>query len=178
MEPRTAAASVGFGILLLAWLASALSEPRPPVVRRPAPAAEGAQLERLRTDVETQAARLPTRLAAPPVPNAPDRNPFAFGRRDLSPARPAPPVAEAQLLPFDVPEPLPVEPILVLIGVAERASADGVIRTAILAGAGDELHLVTEGEEVAGLYRVRAISADAVELETLGSTTVRRLHLK
>jgi hypothetical protein len=53
-----------------------------------------------------------------------------------------------------------------------------VTRTAILAGAGDELYLVTEGEEVAGLYRVRAIGAEAVELERLGTGATRRLHLK
>jgi hypothetical protein len=176
MEPRTAAASVGVGILLLAWLASAVSEPRPRVVRREAPAAESAQLDRLRTDVEAQTGRLRARLAAP-LP-APARNPFAFEAPPVSPAVPGRARAAAPAPPLEIPEPGPVDPELVLIGVAERAAGDDTVRTAILSGAGDELHMVTVGQEVAGLYRVRAISADAVELERLGTHTVRRLHLK
>jgi hypothetical protein len=176
MEPRTAAASVGFGILLLAWLASAVSEPRPRIERRTAPVAESAQLDRLRADLEIQGARLRTRLAAAPIPKAPNRNPFTFGRRDV-PLPPATTAAATAAAQPELPDPVPTEPELVLIGIAERSAGEVMVRTAILAGAGDELHLVVEGEEVAG-YRVRAISIDVVELERLGTGTVRRIHLR
>jgi hypothetical protein len=177
MEPRTAAASVGFGLLLLAWLASAVSEPHPRVQRRAAPPAESAQLDRLRTDVEMQAARLRARLGADSLPKPPNRNPFAFDRRAVaSPPRVPPPAASD--VPSERPEPVPVEPVLVLIGIAERGTGDSLVRTAIIAGERDELHMVTAGEEIAGLYRVRAIGADAVDLERLADQTIRRINLK
>jgi hypothetical protein len=177
MEPRTAAASVGVGLLLLAWLASAVSEPYPRVARRSLPPAESAQFDRLRSDVETQSARLRARLATVTPPAAPNRNPFAFASRAPAPRRPAPasPPVEALQPEF---ERAPAEPVLVLIGIAERGTGDRLVRTAIIAGEGDELHMVTAGDLVAGRYRVRAISPDAVELERLGADTVRRIHLK
>jgi hypothetical protein len=177
MEPRTAAASVGVGILLLAWLASAVSDPYPRVARRPLPPAESAQLDRLRSDVETQSARLRERLAAVAPPTTPSRNPFVFGSRNGAPRRPAPAAPRADA-PLPVFEPVPAEPVLVLIGIAERGAGDTLVRTAIIAGEGDALHMVTTGEHVAGLYRVRTIGADAVELERLADTTIRRMHLK
>ena len=69
----------------------------------------------------------------------------------------------------------PAEPELTLLGIAE--SRDGeVVRTAIISGAGDELHLVRERDALVGRYAVRLIEEGAVFLDdTRGG--VRRLTL-
>ena len=43
---------------------------------------------------------------------------------------------------------------------------------------GDELLMTTEGQTVAGRYRVGKVSADAIELIDLGTGATRRLSLK
>jgi len=79
-----------------------------------------------------------------------------------SPIQAAPAVAEE-----------PPAPDLVLIGFAE----EGTTRTAML-GSADELLMVTEGQTVAGRYRVAKVGADAVELIDLTTAATRRLLLK
>jgi hypothetical protein len=53
-----------------------------------------------------------------------------------------------------------------------------VKRTAVVAAPGDQFYMVTEGQELAGRYRVSAVGADAVELKDLVTGATRRLALK
>lgn len=179
MSPSSTAASVGVGVLLIAaWLASALNAPKAPAPQPRAPVvSKSEQLSELRADVQMQAQRLRERLAEAPAPRPGTRNPFRFE------PRPAPSSAvRAAVADADVPTPMidapPAEAILTLIGVAEEKKDDALVRTAIISGVGDELYLVVEGDEVAGQYRVRAVSAGAVELEHIATGTIRRLHLQ
>ena len=129
------------------------------------------QLDAVALSVQSQAARLRQRLAAAPLPQAPTRNPFTFAAREpvdlpaasARPRTPAPVVADP---------PLP-EPALVLLGVAEQGST----RTAMV-GFGDELLMATEGQTLAGRYRVAKVGADAIELVDLGTGATRRLFLR
>ena len=173
MAPERAAAYIGGGILLAAWLASASGvgqQPRTIRVARATP--ETVQLDALALEVQSQAARLRQRLAAAPEPQAPLRNPFVFGRRDATVrAAAAHRVAPAPIAEIPAPD-LP-EPDLVLVGVA----AEGDVRTAMIA-AGDELLMVTVGQAVGGRYQVSAVGSDTVELKDLVTGATRRLALK
>ena len=75
-------------------------------------------------------------------------------------------------------DPSVLEPELSLIGVAEDQSPEGPVRTAIIAGAADELYMVKAGQDVAGRYRVTVVAADAVELHDALTGSLRRLALK
>ena len=177
MTPSRAAAYTVVGTLLVAWFASALGvvrEPRPS--RRPAAApTDAARLDALASDVQLQASRLRERLAAAPAPHAPTRNPFVFAPREAAPVRAAVAAPILAAAPVDV---TPAEPELVLIGVAETKSATGVLRTAMIAGLDNELHMVTEGQQVLGRYDVIAVGADAVELKDRVTGATRRLGLQ
>lgn len=167
---RAAAYLVG-GILLAAWLASAAGvATRQRAVPLPRRSAEAEQLDVVAASVQSQALRLRDRLAAAPALQGPVRNPFAFVEREAPPP-PAPKPQPAQTPAFI--QRLIAEPDLVLLGVAE----EGSVRTAMI-GSGDELLMATEGQTVAGRYRVGRISADAVELIDLGTGATRRLSLR
>ena len=56
--------------------------------------------------------------------------------------------------------------------MAERQTPQGVKRTAIISGDG-QLYLVTEGEMVAGRYRVVTVDSDAVTLRDDAGTELR-----
>lgn len=175
MTPTRAAAYTIVGTLLVAWFASAVGVTRQPRnVRRPPVPTDAARLDALATDVQSQASRLRQRLASAPAPQTPIRNPFVFASREMPRARvierPAPVVME--------PEPAPVEPSLVLIGVAESASAAGSERTAMIADEAEQLHMVKVGQQLIGRYDVVAVGADAVELKDTVTGTTRRLLLK
>jgi hypothetical protein len=179
MAPARTAAYLGGTTLLAAWLASAAGVSRQPDVslnRPPAEAAEAVQLDALASDVQSQAARLRTRLAAAPAPQAPLRNPFMFASRE-APARRS--VAHSDSAMLDSSSPAPAsEPVLELVGVAEENTDAGVKRTAMVGAPGDELFMVAEGQELAGRYRVSAVGADAVELKDLVTGATRRLALR
>jgi hypothetical protein len=177
MTPKKAAAYFVVALLGVGWVASAISvsrQSRPS--RRAQPPSEAVRLDSLATDVQAQASRLRQRLASAPSPQTPTRNPFVFASRAPAPER-RPLRVEAPLAVEPLPEPEPPEPPLVLIGVAERRTDKGIIRTAMIAGEGDALHMVTEGEEAAG-YLVVAVSPDAVELKHPITGATRRLGLK
>jgi len=125
------------------------------------------QLDTVALGVQSQAARLRQRLAVAPAPRAPIRNPFTFAARE-----PVAVTARPQALAMPVAPPLP-ELELVLLGVAEEGSA----RTAMI-GSGDELLMATEGQTLAGRYRVAKVSADAIELVDLVTGATRRLFLR
>jgi hypothetical protein len=177
MTPKRAAAYLGGASLLAAWLASAAGVvfDAPPVVQEDARPVQTAGTETLAADVQTQAARLRDRLAAAPTPQEPFRNLFRFGARPEAqrPRRAAAPVAE----PAPPPQMLPDIP-LTLIGIAEDASPQGPVRTALITTARGELLTVKAGQDVEIRYRVRTVGTDAVELTDTANGTVRLLTLK
>jgi hypothetical protein len=168
MSPTRAAAYLGGGMLLAAWLASAAGVGRPSIPPVASLSPEAVQLDALASDVQSQALRLRQRLAAAPAPRATIRNPFEFVAlqpptvSSKTPALSTPPVVEA-----------PPEPNLVLIGLAE----DGATRTAMIES-GDDLVMATEGQTIVSRYRVVKVGADAIELVDVVTGTTRRLFLR
>ena len=176
MTLRRAALYVGGASLLAAWFSSAasLSLQRPPRVlgsdASPAPSAT----DDIAANIQRQAARLRQRLASPPLPQQPARNPFAFRAHPPKPrqqaARPvgtAAPVME-----------LPAEPALLLVGMAERNRPEGVVRTAMITTPADDLILASVGDVVLHRYKVTAIGHDTVELTDVTTGQVRRISLQ
>jgi hypothetical protein len=168
MKPTRAAAYLGGGTLLAAWLASAAGVHAPAIPPVREPTTEAQQLDALTSGVQSQASRLRLRLSAAPSPHPTVRNPFQFG------LQPRAIVAETKSID-STPPPVeaPPEPNLVLIGLAE----DDSTRTAMI-GWGEELVMASEGQTVAGRYRVAKVSPDAIELLDLVTGTTRRLFLK
>jgi hypothetical protein len=171
------AAIYGGGVLLVAWLAAANNAVREESTAR----ARSVQREPVRTpsavsaEVQQQAARLRERLAAAPLPADTARNPFAFGARRA----PRPQSGMIQAASIDVAaSPAPLLPPLTLVGIAEDTAPAGPVRTAIIAGDGDALFMVTEGQAVAGRYTVSKIGVDAVELHDRVTNATRRLALR
>jgi Tfp pilus assembly protein PilP len=137
--------------------------------------------EALAGEVNAQAARLQARMAQAPVPDANPRNPFSFG---LSPRAGRAAVNHDGMVHATVaPDAAPVAiepplPVLTLMGIAEETTPAGPRRTAVIAGDGDTLYMVVEGQPVGARYKVTKIGADAVELEDLVSKAYRRLALR
>ncbi len=160
-------------MLLAAWLASAAGVTmRPRGVPLPRRSADAIHLDSVASNVQSQASRLRDRLAVAPAPQAPIRNPFAFAERAPVaapvPAKPQPVTTVPAFI-----QRLIAEPDLVLLGVAEQ----GTVRTAMI-GSGDELLMATEGQTVAGRYRVGKVEPDAVDLIDIGTGATRRLSLR
>jgi len=176
MSSRRAIAYIGGASLLLAWLAAASGDVRRPrPVRVPSQPGDAAVLESIASDVQAQADRLRHRLALAPAPT-PVRNPFAFEMRDARAARRA--SAPMPAAAFDEAPPVPREPLLALIGIAEQNTEKGLVRTAMISATGDDLLMVTEGQTVAVRYRVTTIGTDVVELKDLMTGATRRLALQ
>jgi hypothetical protein len=176
MAPARAAAYLGGATLLVAWLASAAGVSRTrPDARPAAPPGDVVRLDAVATDVQSQAVRLRARLASAPALASPRRNPFSFAAPAairVRHAAPAPALAPVAAQPFP-------DLVLELAGIAEQKVDDaGVKRTAMVIGPGDQLFMVTQGQELAGRYRVSAVGADAVELEDLSTGATRRLALR
>ncbi|MEX1130213.1 MAG: hypothetical protein WD227_00945 [Vicinamibacterales bacterium] len=165
-----------------AWLASAAGVSQQARLARSTPQqAQAPQFDALTADVQAQAGRLRERLAQAPAPREVQRNPFRFADRSAPTIRRAPRNAVRDGAP--PPEPVDVapeirEPALQLIGVAENASKEGVVRTAIIAGGYNELMMVTAGQKILGRYEVVAVGADAVELKDVQTGAIRRLILQ
>jgi hypothetical protein len=176
MTATRAAAYLGATFLCAAWLASAAG-----VVMSPAPQPEQTSpvktsgTESLAAEVQAQTVRLRERMATPPTPREPLRNPFAFASREEPKGRTAlPPVAQpAPLTPGVVPE-----PPLSLIGVAEQLTPQGTERTAIVTADSDEIYMIKEGDLLGGRYRVKAVGPGSLELTDLVTGAVRRLALR
>jgi hypothetical protein len=178
MSPSRVAACIGFGTLLVAWLASAIGvSPSPRQARAPRPNPDDARVVALASDVQSQAARLRKRLASPAALQPPSRNPFTFAARERWRRDPQPAEAAAAAAP-DALAPAATEPMLALIGIAEDKADGGVVRTAMITGEAEDLFLVVRGDSVAGRYEVVAIGADAVELKDLTTGAIRRLALR
>jgi hypothetical protein len=174
MSPKRATAYVGLSSVLAAWLATAAGLTVAPAQQEPPAPVSSAHAQQLADEIQVQATRLRERLAAAPVPRQPFRNPFAFAPRIAATTRravsPAPAVDAA-----DAPPP---EPPLQLVGVAERKTDTGSIRTAMITADSDELFMLTEGETLGGRYRVKAVTETAVELIDLVTGASRRLVLR
>ena len=95
----------------------------------------------------------------PPRPST--RNPFRFSAKQPAATSSHPGQAAEALAPTEPAQ--PAQPSLSLSGIAERKTPQGLVRTAIISGEG-QLYLVTEGEMVAGRYRVMTVDSDAVTL--------------
>jgi hypothetical protein len=176
MTPTRAAAYIGAVSLLAAWFASAAGVIRSPRAPRVPARTTGTSGDAVAFDVQAQAERLQRRLAAAPTPQKPVRNPFTFPARPrVQSTIPEPRAAEPSPAPEPAADP---EPELMLFGVAEDKTPAGPVRTAMIAGAGDQLTLAKVGQEVAGRYKVKAIGADAVELTDTATGRIRRLALR
>jgi hypothetical protein len=170
MTPARAATYLVGAVLLAAWLASAAGVVRsqiPPVYRA---AADSTRLDAVVLDVQSQASRLRQRLARAPSPRAALRNPFSFDTPRGVPGPKQAPSTKVAALPVLLPVP---EPVLTLIGIAE----EGATRTAMVES-GEELLMATEGQVLAGRYRVGKVGLDAVELVDVVSGATRRLVLR
>ena len=174
MSLKRTATIVVVGAALAAWLAAAatsgnrttidsiLVKPRPIDTRGEALASE--------------ISRLHEHLRPAAVPRQPGRNLFSFAVHQPSPAPVPPPVSKPAVT--EAPAAVrPAAPVLKLSGIAEDATADGVVRTAIISGSG-QLFLVKEGENVTPRFRVAKISSEVVELSDLTDGTALRLALK
>jgi hypothetical protein len=165
-----------FGAAVLgAWLASAASDPGPRLAARASSPPAVNPMDHLAADVEAQTGRLRQRLDAAPTPQAPLRNPFTFAPR----AQPVPRqrVVAATVPSFEAPAE-PAEPPMDLIGIAEKKSGEGVVRTAMISNQSGDLLMVTAGQRILGIYDVTAIGHDAIELKHATTGAVRRLALR
>jgi hypothetical protein len=145
------------GVAIASWLAAAsTSGVRSPIL--PEPPARTSGLDRSAADLRTEIARLHDRLAPTAVPSR-SRDLFRYSSRPPRHASVAREVAAAS--PVDVAA--APAPIFTLIGIAEDAVADGVVRTAIVSGPSD-VYLVKPGDTLAGHFRVEQVAADAVQL--------------
>jgi hypothetical protein len=96
------------------------------------------------------------------------RNPFRFGSPKPYAGRVPTDRAQVSTIAADAPVVLP-PPAYALSGVGERATAEGLKRTAVISGNG-QLYLVTEGEMVGGRYTVVRVDPEAVLLRDSSGT--------
>jgi hypothetical protein len=111
-------------------------------------------------------------------PRQPGRDLFSFVSTK---GRPVPDVArtalDVQVSTTALPRTVVNLPALKLSGIAEDATANGVVRTAIISGFG-QLFVAKEGEQVTARYRIVRISADVVELIDIQDAITFRLALR
>jgi hypothetical protein len=171
--------------MIVTWLANAAS-PRPePAGAQPgrAPVAGPARAgpdtaAALAFDVEREAGRLRLRVADAPAPRRSGRNPFRFAERAVE--TPAPLGRPVSVAPAPDAEPAvlptPAAP-LKLIGIAERATEEGTVRSAVLAGPGD-VFIVGVEDQVLSRFTVVAIAAEAIELTDALTGQALRLAMR
>ena len=176
MTAKRAAAYLGALSLCAAWLASAAGiVMRSTLDPEQTPPVKTSGTETLAAEVQAQALRLRERMAAPPAPREPIRNPFSFVVREEPTRRASAPSA----VPQPAAEPQAVaEPPLSLIGVAEQQGPKGPVRTAIVTADSDEVFMLKEGDVLGARYRVQAVGADSLELTDLVTGALRRLVLR
>jgi hypothetical protein len=160
---------LGAGGLLAMWLAVTPSGTSPGKSRSAVAEHPMAIHESTADNLAAQEARLRKHAGSVPLSSS-TRNPFRFGSRKPDGITPQRGSAVAPVVP-DAP-PAPAEPSLILSGIAESRIPQGTKRTAIVSGGG-QLYLVTEGEMVAGRYRVVTVDSDAVTLRDGNGTDIR-----
>jgi hypothetical protein len=160
------------GGALAVWLAAAATPGGRPAVIGSTPRAAAVDVRG--AELATEVERLRERLRPTAEPRAPGRNLFRYGeaaraarRADAGPAIDEP-VA---------PRPRSSPPSFEFIGLAEDSGPGGVVRTAIVADAG-QLLFAREGETLTPQYRVSRISADVLEIVDVGDGAIVRLVLK
>ncbi len=167
MNLKRAATLVVGGGALAAWFAAAATSGNrdvqaPLVIPAPPIDARGAALA---SEIE----RLNDRLRPTATPRS-SRNLFEFVATKPA-AAPAAPALSAQ--PASSAVVAAAAPAVKLVGIAEDAGENGIVRTAIVSAAG-QLLLVKEGDAATSRYRVVKIAADVVELaDTIAGTPVR-----
>jgi hypothetical protein len=149
------------GGVLATWLAVSPNRGATHAPQAAAPQ-QSSSVQQMRTDsFYERAERLRARIPAAEFRYS-TRNPFRFtppnGSRN---GRPSQTVA-APVEPAPLASP-PPPPSLTLSGIAERKTADGVARTAVLTSDG-QIYLVSVGDVVGGRYTVASIEAEAVVL--------------
>ena len=166
-----------FGVAVLgAWLAAAAGVSGPVSPARTTPTTpQPTGVDHLAADVQSQAVRLRQRLETAPAPQTPLRNPFTFTERPSTVARTARPMPA----PISVAPPaIEPDPVLVLIGIAEKKVGEGSVRTAMISNDRQDLIMVTAGQRILGLYDVVAVGLDAVELKHVTTGAPRFLALR
>ncbi len=168
---RTVTFVLGAGAIA-ALIAGATTSGRRPVLAPPAERARPVELQG--AELAAEIARLQERLRPTTAPSS-GRNLFRFGAPGRGATVAVPPLPEDAAAPVLAPSRVP--PRLALVGLAEDATDDGPVRTAIVSGFG-EIFLVKAGERVNSRYRVVSVAPDGVEIvdEIDGSTL--RLSLK
>ena len=112
------------------------------------------------SEINAEVERLRQRLANPPTPPTPGRDPFRFGTRTAATAKPAPAVPAPPPL---VAAPAVIAPVLPqLVAVTSDAVDGGLVRRAVIS-VGDDVLILKPGGAV-GIFLVRSISADSAEL--------------
>jgi hypothetical protein len=163
-------------LAIASWFASA-STPvaRPPIVPQPPPRV--AAIDRSVAALQADVTRLRDRLGPTVAPSG-SRDLFRFSARAPKPVQSVQGVATKREAPalLEAPPPVVPRPPLTLIGIAEDASAEGPVRTAIVSGLGD-VFLVKMGETIDGRYRVDLVSADAVQLTDTSTDSSATLAL-
>ena len=127
------------------------------------------------TNIVLEADRLGSRVRQEIEFQRPERNPFRFTARSAGAGGAASNVPQVSTPEPEagIPEPMPFR----LSGIAEDLIGDRTERKAILSGPGDVL-IVSEGDQVAGRFRVGQIDEVGVELINLSDGSVTRLTLR
>jgi hypothetical protein len=85
------------------------------------------------------------------------------------------------VVPASLPDPAPpepAEPILDLIGIAEKKTAEGNVRIGMLSDPSGDVIMATAGQRILGIYEVAAVGHDAIELKHVTTGAIRRLALR
>jgi hypothetical protein len=135
-------------------------------------AARSARQSAAETEIEALADSLHVRLRSEAVYQRPGRDPFQFQSRIQKPPASVPPPTVVE----SVSAPAPVLPVLRLTGIADDI-ADGMPRRSAVISMPAGVLIVREGEPLAGLYTVVAITEDSVELEATVDGSRRTLQL-
>jgi len=150
------------GGVLATWLAVSPNRPATHTPQATTPQQSSSVQQMGTEDFNRRAERLRARTPAAELRHS-TRNPFRFtppnaGSRDRRPSQTVAAAVEPLRLPSS-----PPPPSLTLSGIAERKTADGVTRTAVITSDG-QIYLVGVGEAVGGRYTVASIEAEAVVL--------------
>jgi hypothetical protein len=172
MDWKSTAVISGAGILATWFFSLPASHP---LATGAAAAARAPQAVASTIDIQREAARLQVRVHPEQTYVESSRNPFRFGARPASGARPVGTSAPAQ--PAAAVPQAPPPPRITLDGIATDMVGDQPQRTAILK-TDSGVVLAREGDQVAGQFRVTKIAADAVELVTISDGSVLRLALR